>query len=58
MLKGISDEVVFCHLIFQVELYFRAYHLNKRDERFTYPYAPKRGARYRQKAFAERVATE
>ena len=43
LLKSISDGVVFCHLIFQGKLYFRVYHISKRGEQFTYPYAPKRG---------------
>ncbi|OUO72209.1 hypothetical protein B5F54_15935 [Anaeromassilibacillus sp. An250] len=50
MLKGISDGVVFYHLIFQGKLYFRAYHISKRGERFTHSYALKRGAGYRQKS--------
>ncbi len=49
MLKGISDGVVCCHLIFQEKPYFRAYHINKRDERFTHPYAPKQGTGYGEK---------
>ena len=50
LLKSISDGVVFCHLIFQGKLYFRVYHISKRGEQFTYPYAPKRGIGYRQKS--------
>ena len=49
MLKGISDGVVFYHLIFQEKLYFSVYHISKRGERFTHSYALKRGAGYRQK---------
>ena len=50
MLKGISDGVVFCHLIFQGKLYFRAYHISKRGKRFAHSYVLKRGAGYRQKS--------
>ena len=57
-MKGISDGVVFCHLIFQGNPCFRAYHINKRDERFAHLYAPNGALGTDKKAFAERAAAE